>query len=219
MTRKTIFAPEAYYHVYNRGVDRREIYGGVKEYEHFLKLMYLCNSSEGIRTRDFDSNFGEIFNVQRPKTLVEICAYCLMPNHFHILIREKEEGGISAFMQKLATAYTMYFNKRNERAGALLEGSFKAKHIDTDNYLKYLIAYVHLNPVKLVEPDWKETGIKEKKRAQDYLEKYAHSSYQDFLGYQRPQNAILTKGALPDYFDTPTSFKDHIKGWLEYKED
>src|ERR1035437_8951518 len=94
-----------------------------------------------------------------------------------------------------------------------------SKQIDKDEYLKYLIAYVHLNPVKLIEPTWKEVGIKESKKAQDFLEKYKNSSYTDFLGFQRPQNAILTKGSLPEYFDTPTSFKEHIKGWLEYKNE
>ena len=93
-----------------------------------------------------------LLDLPRKETLVDIGAYCLMPNHFHLLIRETAEGNISRFMLKLQTGYPMYFNKKYQRTGALFEGKFKAKHITNDNHLKYLFAYLHLNPVKITDP-------------------------------------------------------------------
>jgi len=218
MTRNIAFAPGEYYHIYNRGVDKRNIFELKNDYQRFLALLHTCNIREIFRfSKDFFADPDAVFSTPKPDPLIEICSYCLMPNHFHLIVRVKEDGDLSLFMQKLMTAYTMYFNKRNDRSGALFQGTFKAKHTDRDEYLKYLIAYVHLNPVKLIEPTWKETGIKEKRRAQEYLDEYRYSSYKDFQGFERPQGVIIAKGSLPEYFDAPTSFKDHINNWLEFK--
>lgn len=217
MSRKTQFEVGEYYHIYNRGIEKRDIFLIQGDYDRFLALLYLCNSTESIRMpRDFVYNPKQVFSTKRKNTLVEICTYTLMPNHFHLLLREKEEGGLSTFMHKLTTAYTMYFNTHNDRSGALFQGTFKAKHSDTDEYLKYLIAYVHLNPVKLVEPKWKEEGIVNKKKVQDFLGTYKYSSFMDFNGIQRPENSVITIGGLPKYFETPISFKENLNEWLEY---
>jgi putative transposase len=141
-----------------------------------------------------------------------------MPNHFHLLVHEIEKGGISRFMQKLTTGYTMYFNVRYERSGALLQGRFKAIHASEDRHLKYLIAYIHLNPIKLIEPKWRENGIKNQLRARKYLEEYQYSSYLDYLGEKRLQSDIINKNALPKYFDTPKNFKENITSWLKYQD-
>ncbi len=219
MTRNIALAPEEYYHIYNRGVDKRNIFENQNDYHRFLALLHTSNMKGVARfPKEFTQNPDIQFLIPKKDPLIDICSYCLMPNHFHLIVRVREDGQLSLFMQKLTTAYTMYFNKRNERSGALFQGTFKAKHVDTDEYLKYLIAYIHLNPVKLIEPDWKETGIQDRKRAGEYLDSYKYSSYKDFQGIERPQGAILTKGSLPEYFDAPTSFKEHIQGWLEFSE-
>ena len=153
---------------------------------------------------------------QLGEPLVSISAYCLMPNHFHLLIREIRDGGISKFMQKLTTAYTMYFNIKNERTGALLEGGFKARHADTDEYLKYLISYIHLNPVKLIDPKWKEEGIADTQHAKTYLEQYPYSSYLDYLGKERVQGKILDRASLPEYFESVKDFESNLAEWLNY---
>jgi len=147
---------------------------------------------------------------------VDIASYCLMPNHFHLLVRAREEGGVSKFMQKLTTGYTMYFNKRYERTGALFQGKFKATHVNNDRYLRYLISYIHLNPVKLIEPKWKETGISNRERAERYLREYAHSSYLDYMGEARPAASLLERSAVPDYF-SETSFESFVTEWLTYR--
>ena len=142
-----------------------------------------------------------------------------MPNHFHLLVRELEDGGISKFMQKITTGYTMYFNKRSDRNGALFQGRFKATHVADDRYLRYLISYIHLNPVKLIEPKWKETGIANQVHAERYLETYTASSYPDYLGKKRAEGMILTKEALPEYFSSGSDFKTFVTEWLTYKSD
>ena len=150
--------------------------------------------------------------------LVDIGAYCLMPNHFHLLVREKNEGGIQKFMLKLLTAYSMYFNKKNERSGSLFENRFRALHVDDDDYLRYLLAYIHLNPIKLIDPHWKENGIRNTREAKQYLAGYQHSSYLDYTEGERYERAILNPEAFPKYFQTPNEFKDMVAWWLEFTE-
>jgi putative transposase len=140
-----------------------------------------------------------------------------MPNHFHILITEKREGGISKFMQKLSTSYSMYYNKKYERTGSLFEGKFKSQHVEEDKYLKYLFSYIHLNPVKLIQKDWKEKGIRNEKEAKDYLKKYSYSSYLDFTGEKRVQNQILNIESFPKYFPNKTLFIEEIFEWLDLR--
>lgn len=106
------FAIEEFYHIYNRGIEKRKIFMDYKDEHRFLMLLYTCNTEEKIHLSDFkNKSLNEILEIKRNETLVDIGAYCLMTNHFHILIREKKENGISIFMQKVLTAYTMYFNK------------------------------------------------------------------------------------------------------------
>src|SRR3990170_2021131 len=133
--RKQSFVPGEFYHLYNRGTEKRIIFLDKKDYEYFLFLMYICNTTKSIKLREVGENFD------REETIVEIGAYCLMPNHFHILIYEKIEGGISKYMLKLMTGYSMYFNKKYKRTGKLCEGVYKSIHANSDNYLKYLFSY------------------------------------------------------------------------------
>jgi len=142
-----------------------------------------------------------------------------MPNHFHLLITQKDGGDISKFMQKLSTAYVMYYNKKYKRTGGLFEGKFKSQHLSTDKYLKYIFSYIHLNPVKLIDKDWKEKGIRNKKESLKYLHQYSYSSFSDFLGIQRIQNKVLDKNDFPRYFSNSKVFLGEIFEWLNYKND
>jgi putative transposase len=223
MSRSISFAPGEFYHLYNRGTEKRNIFSGRNDYERFLSLLYLSNSTERVHIENHQqskrgSTLLELLAEPRPgKPLVAIGAYCLMPNHFHFLVHEIEKGGISRFMQKLTTGYTMYFNVRYERTGALFQGKFKATHASEDQHLKYLMAYIHLNPIKLIDPKWRESGIKNQSQARKYLEEYQYSSYLDYLGEKRIQNVIVRGNALPKYFDSPKNFKEHVTDWLNYK--
>jgi putative transposase len=221
MERKFSFSIDEFYHIYNRGTDKRIIFKDEKDYQRFINLLYLLNNKDPLEYRLVTKklNHYEIFNFKRGPRLVSIGAYCLMPNHFHLLIKEETENGISAFMLKILTGYSMYFNKKYKRTGSLFEGPFKATHLDSDDYLKYIYSYIHLNPIKLIDYDWKEKGIRNIAEAKDFLSKYSHSSYWDSLGEGRPERKILNPESFPDYFLAKGSFEDEINDWLEISKE
>ena len=217
MIRKIKFSEGEYYHIYNRGVDKREIFMDKNDHERFVLLLEYANLFEAVNIRNILNQLNQgLPSVNRGETLVDIGAWCLMPNHFHLLVREKNDAGLSKFLSKLQTGYSMYFNKRHDRSGALFQGSFKAEHVDKDEYLKYLYSYIHLNPIKLIQSDWKDNGIYDLERAELYLEEYSYSSYLDYVGSDRKQKIILNKESFPEYFDNQTDFKKNIFEWLKF---
>ena len=219
MTTRTIsFAVGEFYHLYNRGVDKRTIYLDQYDHRRFIELLYLCNSSAAICIRDIHRDHLSAFEFETGDQLVAIGSYCLMPNHFHILATPLVEGGITTFMGKLATGYSMYFNKKYERTGALFQGRFKGEHANRDEYLKYLYAYIHLNPVKLIDKDWKEQGIKDAAKSFDFAASFQYSSLPDYLGSLREEKAIINQAPFPEYFGTARDMKAELFGWLNYKE-
>ena len=220
-TRKISFSIDEHYHVYNRGTDKRVIFQDDHDYRRFIALLYLCNGTSAIDLYEHfqeGRTFLELYKINRGEKIVDIGAYCLMPNHFHLILREAVEGGISLFMKKLGTSYAMYFNATNQRTGALFEGKFKARHADRDEYLKYLFAYVHLNPVKLIDSKWNEKGIFDLEKTKEYLIEYPYSSYQDFIGKKRIEKSILSKKSFPGYFEKEQDFDEYITDWLTYSK-
>ena len=215
MNRKFQFSVGEFYHLYNRGSNKMIIFLDDSYKKRFIKLLFVCNSKKPVVFKTIQGL--PLDEIDRGETLVDIGSYCLMPNHFHLLIREKMENGISLFMEKLSTAYSMYFNKKNERTGGLFEGTFKAIYANDDDYLKYLFTYIHLNPIKIIDPNWKEEGIKDKNKAKEFLREYVFSSYMDYLGADRPESGIINKQVFPDYFSTQQDFNYTINDWLSFK--
>jgi putative transposase len=217
-TRSFSFAADEFYHVYNRGVDKRIIYQDAQDYERFTELLYVSNSLGRTDLLRIKAGHSSVFDWKRNDPLVAIGAYCLMPNHFHILLTPLQEDGVSTFMNKIGTSYAMYFNSKYKRKGSLYEGKFKAKHVQTDEYLKYLFSYIHLNPVKLIQADWKERGITDLVKAYDYATNFKYSSLSDYQGL-RHQSSILHKEVFPNYFTTTAKQKEELLYWLQYKEE
>jgi len=215
MERKVSFAPGEYFHIYNRGTEKIKIFNNTNDYQRFLESLYLFNSTKRIVLRSISKK--KRFNYDREDTLVDIGAYCLMPNHFHLLIRSKNDFGVSNFMKKLLTAYSMYFNKKYNRSGVLFQGPFKAQHVTRDEYLKYLFSYIHLNPIKLVDKDWKEKGIQDFEQSRKFLNSYKNSSYVDYIGDNRLESSILNKIAFPEYFKFSNDFDQFINFWISFK--
>ena len=222
MERKFKFSNEEYYHIYNRGTEKRLIFLDNHDKNRFISLLYLCNGKEPLDMRNYFNEgrtFVGLFGIERGETLVDIGVYCLMSNHFHILIKAKNDSGVSIFMRKLSTAYSMYFNKKYKRTGSLFEGKFKAKHVDTDEYLKYLFSYIHLNPIKIIDEKWKENIIFNKTKTREYLSKYQYSSYFDYSEVNsRKEGLIINRDVFPEYFLQPKDFNDFVTDWLALKE-
>ena len=193
--RKPIEVDE-WYHCYNRGVDKRKVFLEERDYERLLLHMFLGKRSRPIQLFNENDHRLETILKETDKAtgpdIVEIGAYALMPNHFHFVLKEVREGGIALFMQKVFTGYTMYFNQKNERTGALFAGTFKSNHIADDQYLKRLISYVHLNPAELFEPGWKESRGSLSK-VEKGLREYPYSSLPEFMGQIRPHKLLLGK--------------------------
>ncbi len=171
------FGPGEWYHCFSRGIDKRIVFKEPKDYERFLQLLYICNSYEKLHRSDLKNpSIEEVFSIPRPSTLVSIGAYCLMPNHFHLLLKEKKPGSISNFMRKLGTAYTMYFNIKYDRSGGLFTRPFRSRHVEDDRYIQRVIQYIHSNPAELSEPKWKVGVVKNIKLLELNLRKYSYSS-------------------------------------------
>jgi len=217
--RKTKFFIGEYYHIYNRGVEKRDIFNDNNDCDRFLKLLFLCNSRKSVHIVDmFRKNLSlyDILEFNRGDTLVDIIAYCLMPNHFHLVIKERIEGGISKFIQKLSTGYTMYFNERNDRSGALFQGAFKSEHINNDAYFNYIFVYICLNPLSIIEPGFKNKGISDKERAKSFIKKYKYSSYIDYVGTGRKESVLINKDCVPNFLKDMRHFDEFIDGLEAY---
>ena len=214
MSRNVEFGIGEYYHIYNRGTDKRKIFLDKGDHERFVKLLYSANSLTPVHL----SNYQGLALIEIPKgdSIVDVGAWALMPNHFHLILKEKKENGISEYIHKLLTGYSMYFNTKYHRRGALFEGPFNAKHLDTDEYLKYQYAYIHLNPIGIIDSGWKDKKIKDKPVASKFLSSYAYSSLQDYAGQNRDERAIIEPESFPDYFPSFTDFGDMLKEWMDF---
>lgn len=211
MGTRAALAPNEWYHCYNRGVDKRRIFETTRDYERFLMLLYASNSKKTIHISDISQTskqgptLAEVFEEERGLNLVDIGAYCLMPNHFHILLRSKNEKGIALFMQKVSTGYTMYFNKRRERSGALLQGTYKARRIHLDQYFKRVLNYIHANPAELYEPGWRRGVIRNEKALIQALQNYRFSSLPEYLNRKRLESVLVNISAVMELLDkSPT---------------
>jgi putative transposase len=153
--RKIELANGEYYHIYNRGTDKRDVFLNDRDYGRFLLSMDLLNDENDglmIAWRDYKkANLGAKLDdflklgFRKRDPFVEITAYCLNPNHYHFILKQVKDKGIEKFMHKIGISHTKYFNKKNERSGSLFQGKFKAAHIDSNEYLLYLSAYVNKN--------------------------------------------------------------------------
>ncbi len=192
--RKTSLATNEIYHIYNRGVDKRDVFLNKENIYHFFDGLIEFNKLEPIGSL-YENSFKK--NKQKNQLggstskLVEIIAYCLNPNHFHLILKQISDKGIEKFMQKIGTSYTLYFNNKNKRSGALFQGRFKSKHIDTNEYLLYLSAYINLNNKIHNIPD----------------DKMSISSIKE---YQENNNGICDKSIILDQYENKYKYINEI---------
>lgn len=165
------FANNNYYHIYNRGVEKRNIFNGKRDYQQFLLGMNFYRKTPlPAKLSDFKRGIEKAKKIEDQIDLVEIYSYCLMPNHFHLLLKQNIDSGITHFIRKFANSYTRYFNTKYDRIGPLFQGTFKAKLIDNDEYLLQVSKYIHRNPLKL---------------SNNKLHSYPYSSYGNYLSQDK----------------------------------
>ena len=223
--RKIKFQKGNFYHIYNRGVEKRDIFKNDNDKWRFLQGLFMFNDEKSTANLLWQlerDRGGVTFGVLRDflitrgtkrEPLVRILADCLMPNHFHLLIEEIKDGGISKFMHKLGTGYTGYFNGKYKRVGPLFQGAFKAVQIDNERYLQYLLVYMNvINPGQLIEPNLKEEGAKNIKKIMEFAEKYQWSTHREYLN--KRNSIIIEKGLLKNFFPTSNKYLEFAKSVL-----
>lgn len=202
-------SPGEYYHIYNRGAFKQNLFKDSRDYARFLfyilygqspilfnhvtRLAKTFNAAEGFavppaETSDVIQNRG-----------VELTAFCVMPNHYHLIVKEIQEGGIAYYLQRIGTGYTKYFNTKYETSGHIFESAYKARHVSDNNYLLYLSAYIHRNPRELKA--WKNKEFE-----------YPWSSLQDFTEANR-WGGLLMSDIIADQFESTlnSNYKDFVK--------
>ncbi len=217
--RTTRFANKEFYHIFNRGVDKRSIFSRPADVDRFLQCMVEFNTRDPI-----GSLYQLSFQKQKKMTskkdsLVNVICYCLNQNHFHMILEQVSEKGIEKFMHRLGTGYTHYFNKANRRTGSLFQGSYKAIHIDSNEYLLYLSAYVSLNyrvhqlsslAAKLVRSSWGEYMKKSHGAQSICVKNVIMKQFSDVEEY-----TSFAENALAGMLDRKALSKEIEQYWLE----
>lgn len=204
------------YHVYNRGVEKRNIFSSEQDYLRFIGNLYEFNDrapalNAGYRFRNIPIEVRLQYAQKDP--IVRILSFCLMPNHYHLMLQERREGGITAFMRKLGTGYTNYFNLKHDRVGHLFQGKFKSILLKQDAHLTHLPHYIHLNPLDLSLPEWRERTVRDVEKALHFLRAYRWSSFSDYIG-KKNFPSVTDREFLTRYIGPPESFLQNTKEWM-----
>ncbi|MBT3283008.1 hypothetical protein HN375_02530 [bacterium] len=205
------------YHITNRGVEKRKIFLNNEYYFRFINNLYDFNNIDQTPMSYKDRRICNLAMRKPSEGLVDIISVCLMPNHYHILVQERVDGGAGLFSKKVSSGFTQYFNLKNKRSGVLFQGRTKIILVNDDAHYLHLPFYVFLNPIKLIESQWKEVGIKNYKKAVEFLENYKWSSFSEtILGKKGNFSDIVNNNLFFDLFDTnPKQFKKEIFEWLK----
>lgn len=210
------------YHIVIRGVGDSRVFKNKSDYYRAIFSLYEFNTIEPVVIREKRRIRREKKKVNREqfsdtrKPLIEILCFCFMPNHIHLLLRQIKKDGITKFMRKLGAGYAGYFNRKYERKGHLFQGRFRAVHVRTDEQLQTVFVYIHANPISLIEPKWKEKGIKNPKKVIGFLEDYKWSSYLDYIA-KRNFPSVTDRDFLLKVIGNIKGCRRFIKNWIKYK--
>jgi len=220
--RKTQLVSREFYHIVKRGVEEREIFLDDEDRFRFINSLLVFNDKMPApwQSRIFwhqrapDSLSRGDYKPKIP--LVEIHAFTLMPNHFHLLVRQLIENGIAILMQKLG-GYSYYFNKKYERGGTLFQDRYKIIHVNIQEQLKNNFVYIHTNPVALIEPKWKEWKVQNPQKAIKFLEEeYCWSGYWDYIG-KRNFPSVTKRDFFLKLFGGVEGIKKETESWISFK--
>ena len=189
------------YHVFNRGVAKLPIFTDKRDHARFLETIFYYQF-QGPKPQFSQLNRFKDFKFENNKKILEILCYCLMPNHYHFLVKQLEENGISEFARKTSDSYTKYFNTKHRRVGSLFQGPFKAVRIADDNQLMHVSRYIHLNPVaSFLVKDLKE---------------YFWSSYLDYIGLQKDK--VCVNEFILSFFKSNRGYEEFVLDQVGYAQ-
>jgi len=233
--RKEKITNDGVYHVILRALDNNLIFKDVNDYYRGIFSIYELNNFNPVtiqarrksriafkKSLKKDRARGSIQfkEIDKRDRLVDVLAFCFMPNHIHLLLKQITDDGISKFMQKVGGGYGMYFNKKYKRKGHVFQDTFKSIYIKDDRQFIVVASYIFTNPVALIESGWKEKGIRKHsvKMVVDFLEEYKWSSYLDCIGIQNFPS-VIQKDFLMENMGGQNGCKNLVKKWLEQKKD
>ncbi|MCL5784669.1 MAG: transposase [Patescibacteria group bacterium] len=206
--RKLVFQNNEIYHVFNRGIDRRSTFNDKKEFERIQKLIKFYRHKNipirfsQVNQQPIDIREKMLEELHSSERILDILSYCIMPNHFHFLLKQTSDKGISSFISNITNAYIKYFNTKYKRAGPLFEGVFKAVHIETDEQLVHASRYIHLNPVtSSIIPS-------------EELENYHWSSYPEYLSLSAEE--ISQKDLVLSMFKSTQAYREFVNNQIDY---
>ncbi len=218
--KKPVFVNGQIYHAFNRGVEKRKIFNNDSDRYRFIHDLFEFNDSAPTfnalyrfnrQSMEVQPQYIEREGMRPRKLLVDVLAFCLMPNHYHLLVRQRVDDGVINFMKKMGTGYAMYFNQKYNRVGPLFQGRFKAVLVDKESHLLHLPFYIHANPLDIILSDWQEEKF-DPEKAEKFLGSYRWSSYLDYSG-KKNFPSVTQREFLTDYFNN--NFKKEMFTWLK----
>jgi len=222
MLRKEKFVPGEYYHIYSRtllNIPEFKNYKNAKRLEWAFLISNSTNSSEAFQfiRNDASAKTEDILKIlKNGEKLIDILSYVIMPDHYHLLVREIKNNGIKNFVHKANTSIAKYINIKNERRGPLFESRFKSKHINTNEYLLHLSLYIHLNPLDfLIGKGWREHSLKNWSSIKSKLLDYQWSSLKHFLIAGQKNPIISGTEIIKEQFDNEKDYENFLRNWSE----
>jgi len=224
--RKVELVNGEFYHIVKRGVDKRKIFLDDEDRLRFVNSLLVFNDESPSpwiarffwKNQETSNQRGpsSLMNYRPKEPLVKIYAFALMGNHFHLLLSQVIDGGITKYMRKIG-GYAYAFNKKYNRTGTLFEGRYKIKRIKSDLQLENNFVYITTNPVEILEPGWKENKISNPKEAISFLEnEYRWTSYWDYLG-NRNFPTLTNRDFFNKLFEGKENIQKRINDWICFK--
>lgn len=212
----TASASDAILHIYNRGVERRNVFLDEKDYLRFVLNLYEFNDTAPALNAGYHLNASSIevrLQYPRKEQLVDIFAFCLMSNHYHIMLKGRIENGTTMFMRKMGTGYTNYFNTKYQRVGPLFQGKFKSILLEREAHFIHLPHYIHLNPLDVRAPEWRDGRVKDPRHALASLAAYRWSSLPDYLNIPNFPT-VTNREFLTECIGGPEDFRSAMEDWI-----
>lgn len=193
------FVNGEFYHLYNRGLEKQNIFENQRDYSRFLKTLFYYQI-QNPKPKFSTYRQSKTFPIDTSKKILEILCFCLMPNHFHLLVKQIKDGGVTEFMRRFIHSYTKYRNVKYQRQGPVFQGIFKAVRVESDEQLIHLSRYIHLNPlVSFLTKD---------------LKSYPWSSYSAYDGLSNDE--LMAKKEILGFFKSPEEYQKFVLDQADY---